>query len=85
MYPSFTSDWSQSVSNGICVASNGGSYSTSLTNDSGTATVDGVTYTTPFSTCPGESGEGGGDTSAGTGLISVGYYAGIVAAFVGML
>ena len=32
-------------------------------------------------------GEGGGDTStsSGAGLISVGYYAGVVAAFVGML
>ena len=53
--------------------------------DSATAIVDGETYTTPFSACPGE---GGGDTStsAGAGLMIMGYYAGVVvAAFVGML
>ena len=52
--------------------------------DSATAIVDGQTYTTPFSACPGE---GGGDTSTSAGgLMIMGYYAGVVvAAFVGML
>ena len=75
----------------VCVASKEGENTMTMNQDgdSATAIVDGETYTTPFSSggvaCPGE---GGGDTStsAGAGLMIMGYYAGVVvAAFVGML
>ena len=86
--PSFiTDDWSTSSSsvNGVevCVASKEGENTLNQDGDSATAIVDAGTYTTPFTACPGEGGDT--STSAGAGLISLGYYAGVIAAFVGIL
>ena len=85
--PSFvTGDWSKVDGMGYCVAAaNDGIANTSQDGDSVTATVGDVTYTSPFTACPGEGGGGDTSTSSGAGLISVGYYAGVVTAFVGML
>ena len=73
---------SSSSDNGVevCVASKEGEHTMNQDGFSATAIVDGETYTSPFTACPGEGGEG--DTSSGAGLISVGYYTGVVAAFV---
>jgi len=69
----------------VCVASKEGEHTMNNDGFSVTATVDGVTYTSPFTACPGEEGGGDTSTSSGAGLVSMGYYAGVVVAFVGIL